>query len=73
MLAYSAIVNSGFILLGLSTGTVYGLFASIYYLVIYICGMIHIFSILIIIRKTGSKLKLKNLVDFSGITHSIFF
>lgn len=73
MLAYSTIVNSGFILLGLSTGTMYGLFASIYYLVIYICGMIFIFSLLLILRKMGSKLKLKNLVDFSGVTHSIFY
>lgn len=67
LLAFSAIANLGYILLGFSTVSFLGLFASIYYFFIYIMALIQIFSILIVIRHQISYLKIKNLVEFVSL------
>jgi len=72
LLAYSAIANLGFILLGLSTSSFSGLFASLYYFVIYILALIQMFYILIIIRRQNSYLKIKNLIEFVALSHTNF-
>lgn len=67
LLAYSAIANLGYIILGFSTVSFFGSFASIYYFFIHILALIQIFSILIVIRHQNSNLKIKNLVEFVSL------
>jgi len=69
MLAFSAVANLGFILLGLSNGSYWGLFASLYYFCIYILTLVQIFSILVAVRIKPEFVKIKNLVEFSTIVH----
>jgi len=70
LLAYSAIVNVGHILLALCAGSKLGIFASIYYFMIYILMSVNLFSILLYVRRYPLRSKLKNLVEFVSITHS---
>jgi len=72
LLAYSAIANLGYILLSLCVTSLSGIFASFYYLFIYIVMSINIFIIIIYIRRYPMKLKLKNLVEFVSVSHSNF-
>jgi NADH-quinone oxidoreductase subunit N len=62
LLAYSAIANLGYILLSLCSVSSLGIFASIYYFLIYILTLIQVFSILIVLRRYPYLNKLKNLV-----------
>lgn len=71
-MAYSAIANLGFILLGLSTCSFSGLFAALYYFFIYILALIQMFYILIIVRRVNSYLKIKNLIEFVALSHTNF-
>jgi NADH-quinone oxidoreductase subunit N len=73
LLAFSAIANLGYILLGLCTISFLGTFASMYYFYIYILSLIQIFSIIIVIRHNISYLKIKNLVEFSSLIMQILF
>lgn len=70
MLGYSAIANIGFILLGLSTCTQIGVFASFYYYLIYTIALLNIFCILVAVRRHPFNVKLKNIVEFVSISHS---
>jgi len=70
LLAYSAIVNVGYILLAFIVNSAFNIFAAMYYLVIYIFISFNLFIILLYIRRYPLKLKLKNLVEFVSITHS---
>lgn len=72
LLAYSAIVNMGYMLLSLCTLEGSLKFITFYYLFIYILMSINFFSILVVIRRYPSKLKLRNLVEFVSISHSNF-
>lgn len=72
LLAYSAIANMGYILLGFCSGSIIGCIASFYYLFIYIFMSINIFSIIVVIRRYPSFLKIKNLVEFVSLSHSNF-
>jgi len=72
LLAFSAIANLGYILLGLCNLSVFGLFASIYYFFLYSLSIIQIFSILLVIRHYSSYAKIKNLVEFSSLNHANF-
>jgi len=71
-LAYSAIANLGFILLGFSTTSFIGFLAVNYYFFIYIMASIQIFFILIVIRRQITYLKVKNIVEFVALSHSNF-
>lgn len=73
LLAYSAIANLGFILLGFSTASVIGFMASFYYFFIYLFASIQIFYILTIVRRQVSFLKIKNVVELVAISHANFF
>jgi NADH-quinone oxidoreductase subunit N len=72
LLAYSAIANLGYIVLGLCSSSIFGIFASFYYILIYIITSINIFSILLFTRRYPLKSKFKNLVEFVSIPHSNF-
>lgn len=72
LLAYSAIVNRGYILLGLRVTSLSGIFASFYYLFIHIIMTVNIFIILMYVRRYPMKLKLKNLIEFVSVSHSNF-
>lgn len=72
LLAYSTIANFGFMLLGLTTVSVAGLAATMYYLFIYILASIQIFYIIAIIRRQGNYLKIKHIVEFAALANSNF-
>jgi NADH:ubiquinone oxidoreductase subunit 2 (subunit N) len=72
LLAYSAIANFGYIVLGLSSGSFFGLMSSCYYFIIYILISINIFIILLTIKRYPKLLEFKNIVEFVSITHSNF-
>lgn len=66
-LAYSSISHFGFIFLGICSGSFEGIFASLFYIVIYTFTMIIVFSILLTIRVKKTSQKLKYLSDLSSI------
>jgi NADH-quinone oxidoreductase subunit N len=72
LLAYSAIANMGYILMGCAAISYSGIVAAIYYFLIYLLMSINVFSILIVIRRLTGMLKLKNIVEFVSISHSNF-
>jgi NADH-quinone oxidoreductase subunit N len=57
LLAYSTIANVGFILMGIASGTIEGIEASITYTIIYMLTSLGIFTILLSIKKDNFKLK----------------
>lgn len=59
LLSYSAIGHTGFILLGLSTGSVDGLVGIIFYLIVYVSLLINIFGIIIGVTQYTSLSSLK--------------
>tara|TARA_B110000902_G_scaffold236538_1_gene282766 strand:+ start:4772 stop:5005 length:234 start_codon:yes stop_codon:yes gene_type:complete len=63
LLAYSAISHVGFILLGISSGTIDSIKAAIIYLVIYMIMNIGIFSLIMSFSSNG--LLLKYLINWS--------
>lgn len=67
LLAYSGISHIGYMLIGISTGSIEGIFATFFYVIIYIVMTIATFSILLSIRKQGNLSKLKYLNDLSGL------
>jgi len=72
LLAYSAIANIGYILLSLCAISFIGIFASLYYIFLYIIMSVNVFIILMYVRRYPVKLKLNNLVEFVSLTHSNF-
>jgi proton-translocating NADH-quinone oxidoreductase chain N len=67
LLAYSGIGHIGYMLIGISTGSIEGIYATFFYVIIYIIMTVATFSILLSIRKQGSLSKLKYLNDLSGL------
>lgn len=67
LLAYSGIGHIGYMLVGISTGSIEGIYATFFYVIIYIIMTVATFSILLSIRKQGSLSKLKYLNDLSGL------
>lgn len=67
LLAYSGIGHIGYMLIGISTGSIEGVYATFFYVIIYIIMTIATFSILLSIRKQGNLSKLKYLNDLSGL------
>lgn len=64
LLAYSAISHIGFLLIGFSNLTIWGLFAMFFYIFVYILISINIFSIVLSLRKLDNNLKLKKINEF---------
>ena len=67
LLAYSGIGHIGYILIGISSGSVEGIYATFFYVIVYIIMTISTFSILLSIRTQGNLSKLKYLNDLSGL------
>jgi len=67
LLAYSGIGHIGYTLIGISTGSIEGIYATFFYVIIYIIMTIATFSILLSIRNQGNLSKLKYLNDLSGL------
>lgn len=68
-LAFSSIVNMGYILVSLSQSSYEGLFAAIYYLFLYILIIVQIFTILLIFRKDRDLSTFKYLTQLSTLLH----
>ncbi len=69
VLAYSTVMNMGFLLIGTAMGGAVGLKASLIYGVFYVLNMIGIFALLIVFERTFHPIK--NIIDLSGImSHS---
>jgi len=67
LLAYSGIGHIGYMLIGISTGSIEGIYATFFYVIIYIVMTVATFSILLSIRRQGNLSKLKYLNDLSGL------
>jgi len=67
LLAYSGIGHIGYILIGISSGSVEGIYATFFYVIIYMIMTTATFSILLSIRNQGNLSKLKYLNDLSGL------
>lgn len=65
LLAYSAISHVGFLLMGLVSFDSWSIFALFFYIIIYILISINIFTLLLVIRKIDSNLKLKKINEFA--------
>lgn len=67
LIAYSAISHIGYMLIGISSGSIEGVYATFFYASIYIVMGVATFSILLSIRKRDSYSKLKYINDLSGL------
>lgn len=67
LLAYSGIGHIGYMLIGISAGSIEGIYATFFYAIIYIVMTIATFTILLSIRKQGNLSKLKYINDLSGL------
>lgn len=67
-LAYSAIGHVGYILIGISCGTLEGLQSSIIYIILYIIMSINVFSILLSLYKTQDNIRIKYINEFTGLS-----
>lgn len=70
LLAYSAISHIGFILIGLITLNSFGLFALLFYILVYIIISINIFSMILGLRKLDNNTKIKKINEFSVLFKS---
>jgi len=67
LIAYSAIGHIGYMLIGISSGSIEGVYATFFYAFLYIVMGIATFSILLSIRKKDTHNKLKYINDLSGL------
>jgi len=67
LLAYSGIGHIGYMLIGISTGSIEGIYATFFYVIIYIIMTVATFTILLSIIKQGNLSKLKYINDLSGL------
>ena len=70
LLAYSSIGHVGYISIGISVGSIEGIYAAFLYVVIYIVMTIATFSILLSLRKQKNLNKIKYLNDLAGLFRS---
>lgn len=70
LLAYSAIVHIGYIMLALSFGCLEAFIISLAYLLVYVILSLGTFSILLSIRRISSLLLLKNIYEMVYISRS---
>ncbi len=64
MLAYSAISHVGFMLIGLSSLTPYSIFATLFYLVVYLVISLNIFTLLLSLKKIDTNTEFKKINEF---------
>jgi len=64
-LAYSSIVHMGYLLLGISLGTLEGVYSSFLYLIIYMVNTINIWTILISLNYVEKQYKIKYISDLN--------
>lgn len=64
MLAYSAISHVGFMLVGFSNLTAYNIFATIFYLIVYLIISLNIFAVLLSLRKLDTNTEFKKINEF---------
>ena len=67
LLAYSGIGHIGYMLIGISTGSIEGIYSTFFYVIIYIIMTVATFSILLSIRKQANLSKIKYINDLSGL------
>ncbi|MGD9597880.1 MAG: NADH-quinone oxidoreductase subunit NuoN [Steroidobacteraceae bacterium] len=65
MLAYSAIANVGFILLGFATGTMAGYGAALYYTIVYVLATLGAFGVILLASRRG--FEADELEDYKGL------
>ncbi len=65
MLAYSAIANVGFILLGFTTGTAAGYSAALYYTIVYVLATLGAFGVILLASRRG--FEADELEDYKGL------
>jgi NADH-quinone oxidoreductase subunit N len=68
LLAYSSIANIGFALIGLATGTVDGIAATLVYMALYMIMTAGAFGVVLYVRRDG--LAAETIEDFSGLSNS---
>jgi NADH-quinone oxidoreductase subunit N len=65
MLAYSAIANAGFVLLGFATGQVAGYQAALFFTLAYVLTTLAVFGVILILSRSGEESD--QLSDFTGL------
>jgi NADH-quinone oxidoreductase subunit N len=65
MLAYSTISHTGFLLLGILSGTLEGYSASMFYSIIYVLMVVGAFGVVTLLSQSGSEIE--NIRDLSGL------
>lgn len=70
LVGYSGVVHSGFLLLGISTGSVYGLAASTLYLLVYVGLTLNLFGVLLPVRERLGGGRMERLVDLLPLLRS---
>jgi NADH-quinone oxidoreductase subunit N len=68
LLAYSSIANIGFALIGLATGTVDGIAATLVYMALYMVMTAGAFGVVLYVRRDG--LAAETIEDFAGLSNS---
>jgi NADH-quinone oxidoreductase subunit N len=69
-LAYSGIVHMGYIIISISSGDALSLFAPFYYLVIYLFGVLNIFSIFLVVKNKHNDSSITNIFDLGSVLQS---
>jgi proton-translocating NADH-quinone oxidoreductase chain N len=67
LIAYSAIGHIGYMLIGISSGSIEGVYATFFYASLYIVMGVATFSILLSIKKKGAGSRLRYINDLSGL------
>jgi NADH-quinone oxidoreductase subunit N len=70
LIAYSAVAHISFILLSLSTGSLFGIEMSVVYIIVYAVLGVGFFSIMLFLNNAINGEELKNLSDLSGLYRS---
>jgi NADH:ubiquinone oxidoreductase subunit 2 (subunit N) len=65
-------VNMGFIVISLSLGTYAGLYAAVYYFLVYLFTMVQLFSVLLVLRRKHDLAKINVLTMFSDVSDGSF-
>jgi proton-translocating NADH-quinone oxidoreductase chain N len=67
LIAYSSIAHAGYILIGISCGSLEGIYAAFFYAVIYMVMTILTFTVLLSVRTRDNNNKIKYLNDLAGL------
>jgi len=67
LIAYSAIGHAGYILMGLSTGSLEGIESSLLYMILYIIAALNVFSVLTGVASRKDLFTIKYITDITGL------